>query len=181
MTPTPQKSPRIKILSPRQRAYEIHRSKIKRPLAPVCKGKCVLSNKDVQKSGYSRIYVDGKNWSSHRFSYFKKHGNIPSGKMILHKCDVRNCINPNHLYAGTYKDNARDCIQRGRHTSQVHPEKVVRGSSHVSAKLKESDIPTIFRLSIKGMTRDRIGKIYGVGKTSIEDILKGKNWKHVKI
>lgn len=72
---------------------------------------CWLFTGRIEKSGYGRK----GGVSAHRLSYQTFVGKIPKGKFVLHKCDVRNCINPNHLYLGTSKDNMRDCLERGRH------------------------------------------------------------------
>ena len=45
---------------------------------------------------------------AHRHSYLLAKGPIPDGLMILHTCDVKLCVRPDHLYAGTAKDNGRD-------------------------------------------------------------------------
>lgn len=76
---------------------------------------CILSNNNIQKTGYDRVQFKGKSWLAHRLAYTISHGPIPKGKLVLHHCDVRNCVRPKHLYAGTYKDNMKDCLERGHH------------------------------------------------------------------
>jgi hypothetical protein len=60
---------------------------------------------------------------AHRWSYEYHIGAIPSGMRVLHTCDVRNCVNPQHLWIGTDRDNARDREAKGR-------GKRVKGSAH---------------------------------------------------
>jgi hypothetical protein len=51
---------------------------------------------------------------AHRKSYEEAYGPVPKGLLVLHHCDRKICIEPRHLYAGTYKQNMGDCIRRGR-------------------------------------------------------------------
>lgn len=75
-------------------------------------------------NSYGRITGDdGKSVSTHRLSYQLHNGEIPNGFYICHKCDVPGCVNPDHLYAGTYIDNNRDRIDRKRYV--VSDEKKV--------------------------------------------------------
>jgi len=64
--------------------------------------------------GYGRIYVEGKRVKAHRVSWELYVGAIPPGQYVLHKCDVRLCVNPEHLFLGTKTDNAKDRDQKGR-------------------------------------------------------------------
>jgi len=65
-------------------------------------------------NGYGSLGVDCKNRLAHRFSFELHNGAIPAGLFICHKCDVPSCVNPNHLFAGTQKENMMDCSRKGR-------------------------------------------------------------------
>ena len=63
---------------------------------------------------YSRVKGDdGQLVSAHRYSYMTHKGEIPAGLFICHTCDVRGCVNPDHLYAGTHEQNTKDSVDRG--------------------------------------------------------------------
>lgn len=60
----------------------------------------------------------GKNWTAHRLAYTEAYGPIPEGMEVRHKCDVRNCVNPDHLELGTHQDNMDDMRKRGRYSTK---------------------------------------------------------------
>lgn len=71
------------------------------------------------KFGYGRITVRNRMTMVHRLSYEAFVGPIPDGMFVLHRCDNRACINPEHLWIGTQGDNMRDCHAKGRANLQV--------------------------------------------------------------
>ncbi len=79
--------------------------------------------KTPKNYGYFTLCTDGGTYScyTHRLSFMTWRGELPADKPhVLHKCDVRNCVNPDHLYAGTQKDNTRDMMDKRRHWSFQH-------------------------------------------------------------
>lgn len=66
-------------------------------------------------NGYGALQVDRKKVGAHRISHEIFIGPIPAGRMVLHRCDVPACVNPEHLFLGTAKVNAQDRDAKGRH------------------------------------------------------------------
>ena len=66
------------------------------------------------RNGYGSFNANNKKVRAHRYSYETIVGPIPEGKMLLHSCDNRRCVNPQHLRPGTAKENAQDAISRNR-------------------------------------------------------------------
>ncbi len=141
---------------------------------------CIHSKENLQYNGYDRVYHNGKSVYAHRLAYLKRHGSIPKGKLVLHKCNVRNCINPKHLYAGTYKDNSNDCFKSGNHNFQTK-KYLARGVRHGMSKMCDETVKEARRLyddevdSVAG-----IGRRFNVTTPPMRSIVKRKTWRHVK-
>lgn len=65
-------------------------------------------------SGYGVVLHDGMQRGAHRFSYELHKGEIPRSHVILHACDNRSCVRPEHLISGTQSENIRDMVRKGR-------------------------------------------------------------------
>lgn len=78
--------------------------------------------KHGRDAGFPVMDIDGRTWKAYRYSYEVHIGPIPKGKMICHSCGISICVNPDHLYAGTAKENAADMMRHGTHSSQLYPE-----------------------------------------------------------
>jgi len=128
-----------------------------------------------EREPYGRIQIGKKFLSAHRYSYQLRHGEIPRKLLVLHKCDVMSCCNPDHLYLGDDAQNCRDRDSRGRHITH-------RGEKHGMSKLTEDDVREIRsyppgRLPYGEATR--LANKYGVCQTHIADIRSGRLWSHV--
>ncbi len=77
---------------------------------------CWIWTKTTTPSGYGqfRIGSDSRQIMAHRASWILHRGQIPDGLRVLHHCDTPPCVNPDHLYVGTQKDNEVDRSRRGR-------------------------------------------------------------------
>lgn len=121
-------------------------------------------------TGYGMVRLDGKNFGAHRLSYVMKHGSIPSGLIICHKCDNPSCVNPDHLFAGTYKDNAQDMIAKGRKSDSA-------GEANGQAILTAIQAEEIRNRYAKGdMPQCELARKYNVSPALIGLITKGRIW-----
>lgn len=83
---------------------------------------CWLWEGSKYSNGYGWIKVFGRVVSAHRFSHELHNGPIEEGEHILHSCDVKHCVNPDHLRAGTHQENMSEAAARGRMRSgKSHP------------------------------------------------------------
>lgn len=123
------------------------------------------------KNGYG-LLPSGyhKQDKAHRVSWKLYKGEIPIGLQVCHHCDNPKCSNPDHLFVGTSKDNARDMAEKFRGTC---------GSKNWNCKLCEDDVKTIIQRLQMGVTMTRIAKDFKVSVARISDIKNMKAWKHV--
>jgi hypothetical protein len=81
---------------------------------PVPESGCWLWLGSVSSGGYGQLKIGGKLHRAHRLAWIVFRGPIPAGMMVCHRCDVPLCVNPDHLFVGTARDNFRDCLAKGR-------------------------------------------------------------------
>jgi len=118
---------------------------------------------------YGNIRVDGKITRAHRFSYSFFKGEIPKEINVCHKCDNPYCVNPDHLFLGTQKDNHNDMVAKGRRASFV-------GEKNGNSKLNEKDVKEIV---ISNDSYRKLAKQYGVTHMTIYQIKKRRSWNEL--
>ena len=147
------------------------------------RGDCWLWTGGQRGNGYGCFKVNGKVLSAHRVSWVIKHGEIPTGKLILHKCNNRSCVNPKHLYVGTHKDNVADAIRAGTHyfakKSYFNTNSARKGTENGSSKLDNIKVRDIRMLRKEGMGCRELGRLYSVDHSIISEVVNHKIWKHV--
>ena len=129
--------------------------------------------------GHFNLWRNGKtiNLKSHRVSWFLSFGAIPQGKFICHKCDNPACVNPNHLFVGTHKENMADMAKKGRNRSAI-PR--VHGAKHPLHKLTAEQVREIKqRYSSGGISQGQLASEYGVTRARIQLVVSGKGWKYL--
>jgi hypothetical protein len=128
-------------------------------------------------------------FTSHRIAYLIGYGEDPAPLWVLHRCDVKKCCNPVHLFAGTCADNVHDAISKGhmaltwegnRNWVEKHPERLRMGEQLPYTKLKESQIVEMRKLYADGgWTHRALGEKFGMAKGTISHILTRRTWKHI--
>jgi hypothetical protein len=135
---------------------------------------CKLSPYALYSNGYASAVIGKKKVLHHRLAYCTANGislDAIANQVVMHTCDVRNCINPDHLVLGTQQDNLSDMVSKGRQA---------RGSANGSSKLTESQVLEIRKLYSGGiLTQQEIALQYNVAQTLISFVVRGAGWKHV--
>ena len=133
---------------------------------------CWLWQATKSATGYGSFRIDGRSWSAHRIAWELTNGPIPEGAgyhgiCVLHHCDVRACVNPDHLFLGTNAENAADRTNKGR---------TARGDRNGNVSLTDEQV-----LSIRSDSRLQyeIATEYGICQTNVSAIHRRLTWKHL--
>ncbi len=139
----------------------------------------------INSNGYGQINL-GKNniVSASRFSWIYHFGEIEDNLYVLHKCDNRKCVNPDHLFLGTQKDNIQDCYNKNRMPSKFgikhkkHKRTVL--INNIARKLSFEDIKTIKnKLTDQEVNLSEIAREYDLSRQAIWLIKKGKLYNNI--
>ncbi|UOF77959.1 endonuclease [Caudoviricetes sp.] len=95
---------------------------------------CWLWLASTRGAGYGQFWTGERLEDAHRYSYRMHKGAIPQGQVVMHSCDNRLCVNPDHLSLGTQKDNLLDMYAKGRNRA-VETYKQQSGDNHWRRKL----------------------------------------------
>lgn len=145
--------------------------RIERDSIPVTECGCWLWLLKVnKKTGYGSIDVGKRTRLAHRVSYEAFRGPIPNGMLVCHQCDVRCCVNPDHLFLGTHNDNLIDMHTKGRNAD-------LRGANNGNARFSEADIVD---MRTSSLTTAALAQKYNSSFQTIWGIRAGVSWKHVK-
>lgn len=149
---------------------------------------CWIWEGTVNGAGYGTIglgsRLQGKGFV-HRVSYEFHNGPLKDGQCVCHACDVKLCVNPDHLFAGTQLDNVHDAICKGRITHgdkwrKRHLLGVCKGESHGMAKLSEDQVREIIKIFGESkMNKAQLARKFNVCRATIRNIVNKRNWSHL--
>ena len=125
----------------------------------------------LSSNGYGVFEISDKSYSAHRISYELFVGVIPKNKSVLHKCDNRQCIAPQHLFTGTQANNVKDMQNKNRNSCGRHEK-------HGMSKLTLVEVKHIKELIKTGKKQKDIAKLYKVSVGTINDIKNKRSWKN---
>jgi hypothetical protein len=134
----------------------------------------VMKHKDRHDSEWHGQWrnANGEHELTHRAAWRILVGDIPRKAMVLHRCDVPRCVNPDHLYLGNQSDNVKDMWDRGRARQGVS-----RGEDHGNAKVTEEIVREIRSSKESGVV---MAKRFGISTATLYDIRNNHIWRHVK-
>jgi len=107
-------------------------------------------------AGYGTLQVKENTKLAHRISWEIHCGEIPAELFVLHHCDNKICVNPDHLFLGTHRDNVDDAVRKGRH---------LHGEKHHKTKLTDDDVYTI-RRQYPLIGSEELARRYNLGRHS---------------
>ena len=121
----------------------------------------------LEPNTYGAIGIGGAHILAHRVSYALAHGETPRGILVCHKCDVRNCVNPDHLFLGTHADNMQDALAKGR---------MAVGEARENAKLTRVTAEEI-RVLRGSLSLRELADRYQVSTSTISRVVGNLRWK----
>lgn len=158
---------------------------------------CWNWNGSKNEAGYGTL----GNKYAHRMAWqIANNKEIPSGMVICHHCDNPSCVNPNHLFIGTQKDNMQDMIKKNRQVkknnigqknpmfgkshsfsakkkmSEAKQGKYI-GSNHPRATITNETVGKIRKMRLEGFTRKQISEKLNVSFHVVGNVIYGKSWK----
>lgn len=162
---------------------------------------CLEWTAATDKDGYGKFWDGVSVKRAHRFAYEYFIGPIGNDLLICHSCDNPKCVNPEHLWCGTNRQNMTDAKKKNRlasgekngvhihpecratgkrHGTALHPETIRRGNNHPLAILTEAQVVAIrSKYNVGGITTMELAREHGVSRSTISMIINRKTWKHI--
>lgn len=134
---------------------------------------CWLWTGGNRGNGYGIMTVNYVLKSAHRLAWEFTYGEIPGGLQVNHKCDVRLCVRPSHLYLGTQRQNLIDARERGRLKDRS-------GENNGTSKLTDGDVVKIRELYKDGNRVEDLSKKFRVAMSTIYSVVSGRRWTHIR-
>jgi hypothetical protein len=140
-------------------------------LLPATESDCKIWPFYTRPNGYAYTTFQLEPWGVHRLSYWLHSGVEPQNYNVCHVCDIRNCINPNHLFLGTTEDNMQDAYKKNR---------TQKGEKNAASILTAADVIRMRRvIDLKEKTYKELAEEHGVSYACVWDAVN-RSWKHIE-
>jgi hypothetical protein len=123
----------------------------------------------MKSQGYGQFSFKRVRYIASRLAYFLANGALEPDQIVCHACDNPPCCNPRHLFSGSHKDNAQDCVRKGRMFNPV-------GEKHSRSRLTEAAVREI---RCSDLTLRALAAQYGVTHTTVRHARVGLSWRHI--
>ncbi len=130
--------------------------------------------------GYGDFYIPRKGYRAHRIAYLLTHGTVEVGLLVCHTCDNPSCVNPDHLWTGTQKENMQDAKSKGRIYSLAdwanNTGNKNRGENNPSARLTPGQVQEIRQMATAGIGPNRIMSAFKISRSQVYRIVNWHQW-----
>lgn len=128
---------------------------------------CWEFNGTRDKDGYGSFASENRiPVRAHRIAYARTHGPIPDGQVVRHRCDNPPCVNPDHLEAGTYRQNSMDAVERNRSAN---------GERHGMHKITDKEVEQMrSEYDSTGISQRALARKYGCSQSQVSNIVSGR-------
>ncbi len=134
-------------------------------------GECWLWLGQISRGGYGKHC----HMLAHRLVWLFSGREIPERLCLLHRCDNPPCVNPDHLFIGTQRENMNDMDAKGRRRNSSQ-----RGEANGFPKLTVAIVKDIWRLKYQGMSQHSTARELGITRAAVCDVIRGRTWRHVR-
>lgn len=131
---------------------------------------CWIWTGTVSKNGYPVVSIGNKLHYAHRYSY-ELHFGVLGKDFCCHKCDVPQCVRPDHLFRGNAQANMDDCKNKNR---------VPRGMQRKNCRLSDDDVREIRTMLHNGVPRDSVASVFCISRRHVYDIMTGRRRFYVE-
>lgn len=125
-------------------------------------------------NGYGILKCNNVARRAHRLAWEITHGPIPPGMVVMHSCDVKGCVRPDHLCLGTQAENNADRARKGR-------SRPLLGELNPATTLLDAQVRTVRLMYANGVRRRDIARITGLPAGTVKRLKTGATFKHIVV
>jgi hypothetical protein len=140
---------------------------------------CWLWAASTNGDGYAQCCIDGQTRPVHRTVYVRLVGPIGPGLCVCHRCDMRCCVNPAHMFLGTHAENMADMVRKGRQARGRILAREQAGERNENARLTEDAVRAIRAMRVDGVDLGVIAERFGIARQYVYNVCARITWKHV--